>query len=101
VRSEKVLGHEHPDTLGSMNNLASVLGRQGKYKEAEAMNRLTPTTRACRQHHADALASQEQDQLTISPTIADSNASTRAGKGSKLPRRLAKIGIRSSKLSAR
>ena len=35
---EKVLGKEHPDTLGSMNNLASVLSSQGKYKEAEEIH---------------------------------------------------------------
>jgi tetratricopeptide (TPR) repeat protein len=38
---EKVLRREHPDTLTSMNNLAGVLNRQGKYKEAEAMHRQT------------------------------------------------------------
>ncbi|KAI0205230.1 hypothetical protein F4808DRAFT_448286 [Astrocystis sublimbata] len=32
---EKVLGREHSDTLSSMNNLALVLYRQGKYEEAE------------------------------------------------------------------
>jgi len=37
--SEKVLGAEHPDTLGSVGNLASVLRDQGKYEEAEKMNR--------------------------------------------------------------
>ncbi|KAK3690231.1 hypothetical protein B0T22DRAFT_360526, partial [Podospora appendiculata] len=36
---EKVLGLEHLDTLTSINNLASVLWRQGKYEEAEQMNR--------------------------------------------------------------
>ncbi|KFY29166.1 hypothetical protein V491_00164 [Pseudogymnoascus sp. VKM F-3775] len=36
---EKVLGKEHPDTLTSMSSLASVLRRQGKYEEAEAMHR--------------------------------------------------------------
>jgi hypothetical protein len=35
------LGREYPDTLKSMNNLAQVLRRQGKYEEAEAMNRQT------------------------------------------------------------
>ena len=37
----KVLGPEHPDTLITMSNLAVVLNRQGKYKEAELMNRQT------------------------------------------------------------
>jgi hypothetical protein len=36
---EKMLGIDHPSTLGSMNNLASVLGSQGKYDEAENMHR--------------------------------------------------------------
>ncbi|CUS13669.1 unnamed protein product, partial [Tuber aestivum] len=30
---EKVLGLGHPDTLTSVNNLAQVLGDQGKYDE--------------------------------------------------------------------
>jgi tetratricopeptide (TPR) repeat protein len=36
---ERVLGKENPDTLTSMNNLASVLRDQGKYPEAEQMYR--------------------------------------------------------------
>ena len=32
-------GKEHPDTLTSMNNLATVLSSQGKYEEAEEMHR--------------------------------------------------------------
>jgi hypothetical protein len=39
--SETVLSKEHPDTLTSMNNLALVLGNQGKYEEAEEMHRQT------------------------------------------------------------
>ena len=34
-----MLGKEHPDTLVSVNNLASVLQYQGNYEEAEQMNR--------------------------------------------------------------
>lgn len=34
-----MLGKEHPDTLGSMTNLAEVLSSQGKYEEAEKMHR--------------------------------------------------------------
>ena len=37
--SETALGKVHPDTLASMNNLASVLSDQGKYKQAEEMHR--------------------------------------------------------------
>jgi hypothetical protein len=36
---ERSLGKEHPSTLTSMSNLAGVLDRQGKYEEAESMNR--------------------------------------------------------------
>jgi tetratricopeptide (TPR) repeat protein len=110
---ETVLGREHPDTLTSVYCLAHLLAHQHRYHEALALydrasagyqavlGKDHPTTRACRQHHADSLASQEQGSLVIAPTIADSNASARAGKGSKLLRGLAKMGIRTSKLSAR
>ena len=36
---EKGLGPEHPNTLGSRNNLADALREQGKYAEAEAQDR--------------------------------------------------------------
>jgi hypothetical protein len=35
LASERVLGKEHPDTLTSMSNLASVLKDQGKDEQAE------------------------------------------------------------------
>ena len=38
-KTEKMLGKEHPSTLTSMNNLASVLSGQGKYDEAEEIYR--------------------------------------------------------------
>ena len=41
---ERVLGEEHPFKLTTMNNLAGVLGSQGKYKEAESMHRQTLAT---------------------------------------------------------
>ena len=34
---ERVLGGEHPDTLTSVNNLASLYARQGRYAEAEPL----------------------------------------------------------------
>ena len=37
--SEEKLGEDHPDTLMSVSNLASVLQYQGKYEESEVMNR--------------------------------------------------------------
>lgn len=36
---QKALGEEHPDTLTSVNNLASALQCQGKYKVAKEMHR--------------------------------------------------------------
>jgi hypothetical protein len=36
---ETVLGKNHPDTLASMNNLATWLHQQGKHAEAEAVHR--------------------------------------------------------------
>jgi Flp pilus assembly protein TadD len=38
---ETVLRRKHLDTLTSTSNLALVLGSQGKYEEAEAINRQT------------------------------------------------------------
>jgi Tfp pilus assembly protein PilF len=38
---ETVLGKDHPQTLISMNNLATSLCEQGKYAEAEAIHRQT------------------------------------------------------------
>ncbi|KFZ19943.1 hypothetical protein V501_00395 [Pseudogymnoascus sp. VKM F-4519 (FW-2642)] len=37
----EVLGKTHPETLATMGNLAVVLDRQGKYAEAETINRQT------------------------------------------------------------
>jgi tetratricopeptide (TPR) repeat protein len=112
ARYEKVLGPEHPSTLTSMSNLAGVLDRQGKYESLSLYERACagyesvlgkdhPTTRACYRDYADALALQERSQLVISPLVAGSTKSARIGKGSKLLRGLAKIGIRSSKSSVR
>ena len=38
---EKIFGVEHPRTHASINNLASVLEKQGRHKEAEAMYQRT------------------------------------------------------------
>ena len=36
-KRKHLLGEEHPDTLSSMANLASIYRDQGKWKEAEAL----------------------------------------------------------------
>jgi hypothetical protein len=40
---EKVLGPEHPQTLGTRSDLANTLWSQGKYAKAEAENRTVLT----------------------------------------------------------
>jgi tetratricopeptide (TPR) repeat protein len=113
ARREKVLGHEHPDTMTSVYCLANLLAHQHHYNEAltlyeracagcEAMlGKDHQTTRACYQHYANTLASHEEHQLTIPSINTDSSARAYVGKQSKLVRGLAKIGIKSSKSSAR
>ena len=113
ARREKVLGHEHPNTLTSVYSLAYLLTYQQRYNESLTLYKRAcagyeavlgkdhPTTRACYQHYADALASQKQHRLAVSPTTTGSTQSARTGKGSKLLRGLVKIGIRSLKSSVR
>jgi tetratricopeptide (TPR) repeat protein len=110
---EEVLGHAHPDTLTTLYCLAQLLITQRCYDEplalyerayagyTTALGTHHPTTRACHQHYAAALALQDQAQSVVSPTIPDSSPVAQTGKGSKLLRGLAKIGIRSSKSPAR
>ena len=43
--TKRVLGEEHPDSLMSMNNLASTYSNQGRWKEAEALEVLVMETR--------------------------------------------------------
>jgi hypothetical protein len=54
-----VLGKEHPSTLMSVGNLASVLGSQGKYEAAEEMNRraLEGKEKVLGKEHPDTLIS--------------------------------------------
>jgi hypothetical protein len=54
-----VLGKEHPNTLSSVNNLALILDRQGKHKEAEEMLQriLTLMETVLGEEHPDTLAS--------------------------------------------
>jgi tetratricopeptide (TPR) repeat protein len=37
AKRRRILGEEHPDTISVMNNLADILGDQGKLDEAAAM----------------------------------------------------------------
>jgi len=103
--SEKVLGPEHPDTLTSVYCLAHLLANRHCYNESlvlyeracaaysTVLGKDHPTTRACRQHYSEILALQEQDRFALSPKISDSSVSIPTGKGSKLSRGLAKMGI--------
>ena len=77
ARREKVLGPEHPDTLTSVYCLADLLANRHRYDESTALYERActkyitilgkdhPTTRACRQHYSEMLASQQQDRLAL------------------------------------
>jgi tetratricopeptide (TPR) repeat protein len=56
---ERTLGKEHPDTLGSVNNLASLLSDKGDYAEAEPLCRraLEAQERTLGKEHPDTLHS--------------------------------------------
>ncbi|KAK3614601.1 hypothetical protein LTR56_026644 [Elasticomyces elasticus] len=64
---EKALGKEHPSTLKSVSNLASVLQEQGKYEAAEAMNRraLESREKALGEEHPSTLMSVENLALVL------------------------------------
>ncbi|RYP80699.1 hypothetical protein DL770_006113 [Monosporascus sp. CRB-9-2] len=64
---EKVLGIEHPDTLGSMNNLALALDSQGRYDEAEQMHRqiLKLREKVLGRKHPDTLTSMNNLALVL------------------------------------
>jgi hypothetical protein len=120
---EKVLGKDHPDTLVSVYCLAQLLENRHRYDESTALYERActgysavfgkdhPTTRSCRQHYSQMLASQEQDRLAVPSEMPqmlggsnarrtmDSGVSIQVGKESRLSRRLARMGIRRSKIS--
>jgi tetratricopeptide (TPR) repeat protein len=56
---ERVLGREHPDTLRSVNNLASLLDNKGDYDGAEPLYRRALEVRECvlGREHPDTLIS--------------------------------------------
>jgi hypothetical protein len=54
---KEVLGFKHPDTLTSMNNLALVLDRQGKYGEAVHRQTLARREKVLRYEHSSTLTS--------------------------------------------
>jgi tetratricopeptide (TPR) repeat protein len=62
---EQILGPEHPDTLGSLNNLAAFYTDQGKYEEAEPLfqRALEARERVLGPNHPD--TAQSLDNLAI------------------------------------
>ncbi len=64
---KRVLGPAHPDTLTSMMNLATALNLQGKYAEAEEMNRevLEARKRVLGPEHPDTLKSMNNLAMTL------------------------------------
>jgi tetratricopeptide (TPR) repeat protein len=111
--SETVLGREHPETLTSIYCLAHLLALLCRYQECFALYERAcagyhsvfgedhSTTRSCRQHYATARMHGTKNQRTPVLPLAtpDSNVGVHTSKVSKFTRGLAKIGIRSSKIS--
>jgi tetratricopeptide (TPR) repeat protein len=109
AQRENVHGQKHPDTLTSVHCLAYLLTHRRRYTEALALYVRActgyqvvlgmdhPTTRACQQHYAKALESEQQSQPSLPATRKDASVVMRTGKESKLLRGLAKISIGSSK----
>jgi tetratricopeptide (TPR) repeat protein len=108
ARRERALGAEHPDTLLSVYCLAHLLANRRRTDESIVLYKRActgysavlgedhPTTRACRKHYSEILTSPEKDRRTILPKTPDYDQSMHTGRGSKLSRGLAKMGIRSS-----
>ena len=65
---ERVLGKEHPDTLGSVNNLAALYHDQGRYGEAEPLYKraLEASERVLGKEHPDTLTQREQSGGAVS-----------------------------------
>ena len=110
-RREMVLEPEHPDTLISVYSLAHLLASQHCYNESIALyeraydaycavfGRDHTTTRACREH-CNETKKRAEDEDSTSALYFKAGHSTHTGKASKWTRGLAKIGIRSLKLSS-
>ncbi|KXX73750.1 Nephrocystin-3 [Madurella mycetomatis] len=64
---KKVLGEEHPDTLGSINNLATILGNLKRYEEAEQIHRqaLELRKKVLGEEHPDTLGSINNLAITL------------------------------------
>ncbi|KAH8598596.1 Tetratricopeptide repeat-domain-containing protein, partial [Bisporella sp. PMI_857] len=109
ARREKVLGPEHPDTLMGVYSLARLLENRHRYDESLVLYERACaaystvlgidhlTTRACRQHYSEMLASREHGPSAFPPKIPNGGISMCTGKRSRLSRGLAKMCIRSSK----
>jgi tetratricopeptide (TPR) repeat protein len=108
ARSEKVLGAEHPNTLTSVYCLAHLLADRRRTDEAIVLYKRActgysavlgedhPTTRSCRKHYSEILTPLKKDRRVVLPKTPDYDVSIHKGRGSKLSRGLAKMGIRSS-----
>jgi tetratricopeptide (TPR) repeat protein len=111
AQREKVLGLEHPETLMSVYSLAYILANRHCYDESvvlceracdglsAVLGKDHPITHACSAHHSRILATREKDRLAIPLEVLNDDVNMHIGKGSKLSRGLAKLGIRSSKFS--
>jgi hypothetical protein len=74
---ETVLGKEHPSTLTSMNNLATVLSDQNKYEQAEEMHRQSTWAEG---HGTRQRASVHTDEHKQSGNSAEGSGQLQAGR---------------------
>ncbi|KAJ4403177.1 hypothetical protein N0V91_006754 [Didymella pomorum] len=107
---EEVLGEKHLDTLASRDSLAYVLANQSRYDDSDnqykqacaAHNTILEEdplrTRTCHEDHRQMLVLKEQERLPLEPGRLERSSGTRTGKRLRMVRRLAKMGIRTSKL---
>jgi hypothetical protein len=90
----RVLGAEHPATLTSAFNLASSLGQQGKYAEADWIGRevLGARKRVLGAEHPDTLGVTRRLRATLNPATflarLKSRRQTRRGRADQLEPRL-------------
>ena len=82
----RVLGREHPNTLASMANLASIYRNQGRWLETEILEVRVMKTRkrVLGQAHPDTLTSMSTIASTIPPTHHPNRRPPRAS-GRRLP----------------
>lgn len=106
----EVLGEKHPDTLASTDSLTYILASypryddsDNQYKQACAAHNTVleedpSRTCTCHEDHRQMLVPQEQERLSLEIGRPERSAGIRTSKRSRMVRKLAKMGIRTSRL---